>query len=390
MSSDLNAQAFTTGNDIYFNEGKYQPDTQSGKSLLAHELTHVVQQGGGGVALQRTFSAEEIQDYITNLEYYRARLDSRYHTITSFTTEGMRAADAMRAKLMVLCNYYEDAYGNYARKMREAQEAADDQEFWTALTVGIAVGAVLSVGVVFLLPASAAAAATITTTEAVVAAGSSIVTSAGGAATYEAFSNESDELNAEGILPSVMRMNAWRNVAELYRQAANFVPSGRRLHMYTTAAEYLLGQFRLLQAGGQTDMTEDKMYELFSDISRVDSRMIDYDQVYSDTLQGIRDLQTRIDQIPTSPRDPIQLNMEQSIWILWMSDLDDSDILDNDVIEDYLHSTDVWVLGRVSRLGVDFGSVTTEADELAAIEAAGEHRNRIEAQFDELQGNLSD
>ncbi|WP_051315149.1 eCIS core domain-containing protein [Algoriphagus terrigena] len=45
MSSALGAQAFTHGSDIYFNEGKYQPETSDGKHLLAHELTHTVQQG---------------------------------------------------------------------------------------------------------------------------------------------------------------------------------------------------------------------------------------------------------------------------------------------------------------------------------------------------------
>ncbi|SIS70628.1 DUF4157 domain-containing protein [Chryseobacterium gambrini] len=47
MSRDLNAQAFTVGSDIYFNEGKYNPNSDSGKHLLAHELTHTVQQSGG-------------------------------------------------------------------------------------------------------------------------------------------------------------------------------------------------------------------------------------------------------------------------------------------------------------------------------------------------------
>jgi hypothetical protein len=45
LSRELNAQAFTVGNDIYFNSGKYSPENDSGKHLLAHELTHVVQQG---------------------------------------------------------------------------------------------------------------------------------------------------------------------------------------------------------------------------------------------------------------------------------------------------------------------------------------------------------
>ncbi|WP_215225664.1 eCIS core domain-containing protein [Echinicola shivajiensis] len=44
-SRDLGAQAFTHGNDIYFNEGKYDPESTSGQHLLAHELTHTIQQG---------------------------------------------------------------------------------------------------------------------------------------------------------------------------------------------------------------------------------------------------------------------------------------------------------------------------------------------------------
>lgn len=47
MSKNLGAQAFTHGSDIYFNSGKFDAQSQEGKRLLAHELTHVVQQGNG-------------------------------------------------------------------------------------------------------------------------------------------------------------------------------------------------------------------------------------------------------------------------------------------------------------------------------------------------------
>ncbi|MDN3670812.1 DUF4157 domain-containing protein [Echinicola jeungdonensis] len=46
MSKEVGAQAFTHGNDIYFNQGKYDPTNQAGKYLLAHELTHTIQQKG--------------------------------------------------------------------------------------------------------------------------------------------------------------------------------------------------------------------------------------------------------------------------------------------------------------------------------------------------------
>jgi hypothetical protein len=45
MNKGLGAQAFTNKNDIYFNEGKYNPASKSGQHLLAHELTHTIQQG---------------------------------------------------------------------------------------------------------------------------------------------------------------------------------------------------------------------------------------------------------------------------------------------------------------------------------------------------------
>lgn len=46
MSASIGAQAFTHGNDIYFNKGKFNPNSKDGKILLAHELTHTIQQEG--------------------------------------------------------------------------------------------------------------------------------------------------------------------------------------------------------------------------------------------------------------------------------------------------------------------------------------------------------
>jgi hypothetical protein len=64
MSSALGAQAFTHGSDVYFNEGKYQPESSSGKHLLAHELTHTVQQGSAPIQrspIQVTSAEPQVQ-----------------------------------------------------------------------------------------------------------------------------------------------------------------------------------------------------------------------------------------------------------------------------------------------------------------------------------------
>lgn len=50
----VNARAFTTGNDLYFGEGQYQPSSPEGRRPLAHELVHHLQQGGKGQILRRS------------------------------------------------------------------------------------------------------------------------------------------------------------------------------------------------------------------------------------------------------------------------------------------------------------------------------------------------
>ncbi|ELZ12012.1 hypothetical protein C479_06187 [Halovivax asiaticus JCM 14624] len=48
---DINARAFTVGNHIAFNSGEYDPKSQEGQHLLAHELAHVRQQTGGALSM---------------------------------------------------------------------------------------------------------------------------------------------------------------------------------------------------------------------------------------------------------------------------------------------------------------------------------------------------
>ena len=49
----LDALAFTVGHDIAFAAGRYQPGSDTGRELLAHELTHTIQQAGGAPRVQR-------------------------------------------------------------------------------------------------------------------------------------------------------------------------------------------------------------------------------------------------------------------------------------------------------------------------------------------------
>src|SRR5690606_10983896 len=54
LNQRINAKAFTAGNNIWFRDGMPDTSSSAGQHLLAHELTHVVQQGGAGKVSRTT------------------------------------------------------------------------------------------------------------------------------------------------------------------------------------------------------------------------------------------------------------------------------------------------------------------------------------------------
>ena len=65
----IQARAFSLGHEMVFGRGEYMPESRSGKQLIAHELTHVVQQGFGSAAIQR--SAREVGGNLNFLSIQR-------------------------------------------------------------------------------------------------------------------------------------------------------------------------------------------------------------------------------------------------------------------------------------------------------------------------------
>lgn len=73
----LDARAYTSGHHIVFGEGQYRPGSGDGRKLLAHELTHIVQQGGRRGVLQRSPLSDSVKaawDAEPKLEALLARL----------------------------------------------------------------------------------------------------------------------------------------------------------------------------------------------------------------------------------------------------------------------------------------------------------------------------
>ncbi|MXV50641.1 DUF4157 domain-containing protein [Pedobacter sp. HMF7647] len=102
LNRSLNARAFTVGRDIYFNEGQYQPGSATGKYLLAHELTHVIQQNQSSTAqakfIQRYSGCSDTQDTTVTDDHSRARtmLSNAIDTISSYNgTNPTKVRDAL-------------------------------------------------------------------------------------------------------------------------------------------------------------------------------------------------------------------------------------------------------------------------------------------------------
>jgi hypothetical protein len=81
----LNSHAFTIGADIVFGSGQYSPQTNAGRRLLAHELTHVVQQHKGGDAVSSEVELNPSNHY-----------EQEAHTVAETLTANGRSAIAPR------------------------------------------------------------------------------------------------------------------------------------------------------------------------------------------------------------------------------------------------------------------------------------------------------
>ncbi len=87
LSDRLNARAFTIGNDIYFNRGMYDPGSAEGKRLMAHELTHVVQQGAADENTVRR--DDRVDDYTDKVFFNRPVIETSAFKDTSGGANGI-------------------------------------------------------------------------------------------------------------------------------------------------------------------------------------------------------------------------------------------------------------------------------------------------------------
>lgn len=116
-AAEIRARAYTVANNVVFAAGQFAPTTTEGKTLLAHELTHVLQQGGGPFAIQRSPATDQRFSEDMKVARYRGRLIAQ-----RIRTHGMLSKEA-EAKIQRELAYFKGAARDAYR--REVQPALD-------------------------------------------------------------------------------------------------------------------------------------------------------------------------------------------------------------------------------------------------------------------------
>ncbi len=85
LNQSLQAKAFTTGQDVFFRQGAYQPESWEGQKLIAHELAHVTQQNGAAVRRSRSQLSQYSQPHHTDTEVSSATIGASEEVIHFWT-----------------------------------------------------------------------------------------------------------------------------------------------------------------------------------------------------------------------------------------------------------------------------------------------------------------
>lgn len=428
LSRSLAADAFTSGQDVFFAAGQYAPGSAAGRELIAHEAVHVAQGAGTGSGgrVSRPSDAVEVEARavapgaaravtaaspsadvaarttahateglhrspssdppglsvgaglsVAALESLRQEATRVTFLAGAYAGRGIATVDALRASAVGASDTYTRAYESYAAVVAAAGAEARNQQDWVDVFVGIGIGVGVGLLAAAIVPEGLALGWAVLAetageaTEAAVAAGvqATGVTQVAGT-----------DLQPGGLDPHVLSTAVWRNLATLYRSVLGVQTHTQYLPLVLGATEYALGQFRLLEAGVPADMSEDELVHLAVTLNRSTAHLRALGDELTRRLTALDDLR---EQAAAVPRRGVG-EVERDVWTLWMATVPDaqSDVLDLDAIEDRL--TAIGLLGSGGELGVDFGMWTSGDDERAALAAARSAARAVRARYDAL------
>ncbi|MCA1671933.1 MAG: hypothetical protein LC799_06915 [Actinobacteria bacterium] len=300
------------------------------------------------------------------LETIRAEALVRMGKLSALEGAGKAAIGKVKGRLLQVSDRYDQAYQRYARVIANAKQEAQNQQEWTDIVVGIAIG--VAVGLCFevgaaMIVVKAGAEAVAKLTEGIEAVG--------GAATKGPRAVKGTELEPGGLKPEILNMEVWKALTQLHEQAPAIGGASLGQGLLMSNCEYAIGEIKAHASGGSgADQTPDEDVDLVLTLIKASEAAKAMDKVIADAEDKIKALEKSVERELNYSVD----QMEKDIWWLWIASIpkSDSDVLDLDEIEDYIGPDGLGL--------IDFGWWTSEDDEEAAIDKgqakAAEARNR--------------
>jgi len=115
LNRSLSARAFTSGSDVFFGSGEYNPGSSAGQELIAHELTHTIQQGG---AIHRKATDDTHSNNPTNSFPANQNRVNRTHSEDLTTTNISDQSVIQRAKSKGGLEYTEEGGKNVLHHLK--------------------------------------------------------------------------------------------------------------------------------------------------------------------------------------------------------------------------------------------------------------------------------
>lgn len=314
---------------------------------------------------------------LADLRDMRPQLRARAFQVTAYTEASLRVIDLFKSQLLRFSTKYDRAYQDYESILKSARQTAVGRQEWMDIFIGIGIG--VTVGFVSgLVVASVTASATLSASAKLVNSLADEMAEAVVNTGYQKITPQRDyirDLKPDGIHPAIISSQIWRKLSLYYRNTIEVFHSQSYLAFAMADCEYIISQLEKIHNGQTADMTQSDLVNFAIDILELAGMLLQVN--VDEQLPKIRMLDTQLRGAP----EYTQRNIEQDIWIVWLSAIPEanSGIIDEDDIENRLNK-----IGVLDRLGIDFGWWTSSADERAAIRAALREARMIRSKYESL------
>ena len=293
-------------------------------------------------------------------ESIRGTVQSRILRVDGYNAIADRAIATYRDKRLTYAESWGQAWANHSNVLTQAGEQAATQNIIEGVVIGAVASVVVAAAAALVFPA-AAAAATFSAGWWAFNAGTAAVASGAGTATATAVGRPSVPGPSAGRRDA--EADAWQAIANVERTARHVSSCAPKFGLELGNAEYSIAQVQAHIDDSTKDMTWSDTLDMVSTLANWEIGLGSFDTQLGRATTSMERFEAAINEWEPPPAD----RLEREIWQAWMAQLEDSEPLDQDRIQEVLEG-----MGLLRRTGV-FGSYLTDADQDRAVAEARRH-----------------